>query len=234
MAVIKRSSSHDYSFFIAVNREEKNDSEWKSWGYHWNRYPNCYGCMDVNTGGSWVAVNDDAVVAILINKELTQKSGSISRAFVVLEAIYEAKLACDVIDFLSAKDFSSYKPFSIVAVDNQRMYYFTNEQSEHKNPTDKTLCGELFMINRSFPNDFGQSRVKSNYDKFLEATEPNPSIGEYKEWISILSETCYTDCPETELTMTLVSDQWKTLSSVIISIPSSGATPVIKDCEVVG
>lgn len=233
MTVIKRSSNHDYSFFIAVNREEKDNSEWKSWGYHWNQYQNCYGCMDMNTGGSWIAINNNAVVAILINRELTQKSGNMSRAFIILEAIKEAKQACDVIDFLTEGAFDRYKPFSVVAVDNRKIHYYTNEHSQYNSPLSKILCGDLFMINRSFPNDFNQTRVKNNYAKFLEAIEPNPEINEYTEWISILSETCYADYPEDELTMTLVSDQWRTLSSVIISIPANGANPVvIKDCEV--
>jgi len=233
MAVIKRSENCDFSFFVAVNREEKNNSEWKSWGYHWSHYPDCYGCKDVNTGGSWIAINDNAVLSILINRELTRNSGHMSRAFIVLEAINGAKRACDVVDTLSTRDFSCYKPFSVVVVDKQKICYYTNENTEAQtNPADKTLYGDLFLVNRSFPNDFSQTRVMKNYYRFLKATEPNPSLNEYTEWISILSETCYTDCPETEFSMTLISDQWRTLSSVIISIPASGAYPVIRDCEV--
>ena len=91
---------------------------------------------------------------------------------------------------------------------------------------------ELTMVNRSFPNDFSQQRIRNNYTKFLSAAEPNPDVFDYVEWQDILSKTCYTDSMETEFTMTLISDKWRTLTSSIIAIPRNGTFPLIRDCEV--
>lgn len=88
------------------------------------------------------------------------------------------------------------------------------------------------MINRSYPNDLSQQRISNNYQKFIVAAEPNPEIFDYAEWQTILSEVCYTDSIETEYTMTLISDTWRTLTSSIIAIPQDGTFPQIKDCEV--
>lgn len=231
IAITKRSSNPDYAFFVVMNREERNGLAWKPWGYHWNTHLNCYGCLDVATGGSWIAINDSSVLAMLINRESSSESEE-SRALVVLDALDGARTARDVKTFLTERDLTCYRPFNLIAVDCETVQYYTNQKAPHEDFDDSVLCGDLVMTNRSFPNDFNEARIKNNYDKFLKAGEPNPSTGDYAEWIALLSETCHTDSPETEFTMTLVSDHWRTLSSAIISIPSSRAFPIIQDCEV--
>lgn len=232
VAVIKRSKNPKYSFFIAVNREEKNDRSYKLWGYHWNNYPGIYGCLDVKSGGTWIAINAYGVFAVLLNKELLPSSGGKSRSHILLEILHNSKSATLVAENLSAKDFKEYKPFNIIIIDKKEAFHFSNEDETGTKSLCQLLNTELTMINRSYPNDLSQQRISNNYQKFIDAAEPNPDIFDYAEWQTILSEVCYTDSIETEYTMTLISDTWRTLTSSIIAIPQDGTFPQIKDCEV--
>lgn len=232
VAVIKRSKNPKYAFFIAINREEKNEIMYKLWGYHWCNYSDIYGCLDINSGGTWIALNTYGVFGALLNKEPTPSSGTKSRSHILLESLHNSSSATSVVEQLSARDFEKYKPFNIVVIDKKHAFYFTSESNMHKQASYQLLDDELTMVNRSFPNDFSQQRIRNNYTKFLSAAEPNPDVFDYVEWQDILSETCYTDSMETEFTMTLISDKWRTLTSSIIAIPRNGTFSSIRDCEV--
>lgn len=231
MAVVKRAQTAKYSYFIAVNREEKNFLQWKTWGFHWSAYPDCYGCLDIASGGSWIAVNEHTVLAILINRERQFETGQKSRAYIVLKALHNARNATTVISRLQSTDWSGFSPFNIVVVDKKSAYCYSNYGGKFLNKTT-FKCG-LMMVNRSDPNDFSQVRIKYNWDRFLAANEPNPPDSDYTDWFQILSTRCFTNSPDTELGMTLISDDWRTLSSTIVSIPSNGSFPEIMDFEVI-
>lgn len=232
VAVIKRSKSPKYAFFVSINREEKNENAYKLWDYHWCNYPNIYGCLDIKSGGTWIALNTYGVFGALLNKESIPSSGTKSRSHILLESLHNSSSATSVVEQLSARDFEKYKPFNIVIIDKKHAFYFTSESNMHIQTSYQFLDDELTMVNRSFPNDFSQQRIRNNYTKFLSAAEPNPDVFDYVEWQDILSETCYTDSMETEFTMTLISDKWRTLTSSIIAIPRNGTFPSIRDCEV--
>lgn len=229
VAVIKRSKNPKYAFFVAINREEKNEIKYKSWDYHWHNYSDVYGCLDIKSGGTWVALNIYGVFGALLNKESIPSSGAKSRSHILLEALHNTSSATSVVEQLSARNFEKYKPFNIVIIDKRHAYYFTSESKTRIQTPYQLLDDELTMVNRSFPNDLAQQRIRNNYTKFLSAAEPNPDIFDYVEWQDILSETCYTDSIETEFTMTLISDKWRTLTSSIIAIPQNETFPLIRD-----
>lgn len=232
VAVIKRSKNPKYAFFVAINRDEKNEIEYKLWSYHWYNYSDIYGCLDIKSGGTWIALNTYGVFGALLNKESKPSSGTKSRSHILLETLHNSSSATSVVEQLSARTFEKYKPFSIVVIDKKHAFYFASESNMDTHASYQLLDNELTMVNRSFPNDLSQQRIRNNYTRFLRAAEPNPDVSDYVEWQDILSETCYTDSIETEFAMTLISDKWRTLTSCIIAIPQDGTFPSIKDIEV--
>ena len=189
VAVIKRSKSPKYAFFISINREEKNENAYKLWDYHWCNYPNIYGCLDIKSGGTWIALNTYGVFGALLNKESIPSSGTKSRSHILLESLYNSSSASSVVEQLSARDFEKYKPFNTVIIDKKHAFYFTSESNMHIQTSYKFLDDELTMVNISFPNDFSQQRIRNNYTKFLSAAEPNPDVFDYVEWQDILAKT---------------------------------------------
>lgn len=230
MAVIKRSQTAKYSYFIATNREEKSTLQWKTWGFHWYAYPDCYGCLDIASGGSWIAVNKYAVLAILINREWQFETSRKSRAYIILKALHNARNAAIVISRLQSTDWSGFRPFNIVVVDKKFAHCYSYYDGKFLNKTE--FKSGFMMVNRSNPNDFSQARIRFNWNKFLLANEPNPVKCDYTDWFQILSSRCFTNSPDTEFGMTLISNEWRTLSSTIVSIPSNGDFPEIMDFEV--
>lgn len=226
IAVIKRSVNEEYSYFIAFNRDELNDKKWETWGYHWEHYPNVFGFLDLETGGTWLARNDNGVVGFLINRECANKQLLNTRANIVLIALSNAKTAINAVNRINNSKIDDIRPFNFIAVDHTNIVYLSNCCDK----AVKTKLNEtLIMINRSFPNDFNEIRIKNNYLKFKSVEEPNPEKSNYLYWERILKKCSYTDNTNTEFTMSLVSDKWRTLSSSIIAIRRSGELPVIKD-----
>lgn len=226
IAVIKRSTNQDYSFFIAFNRDEAIAKKWIPWDYHWKHFPNVFGFLDVDTGGTWLARNDDGVVAFLINRESENKQSLNSRAYVVLNVLSKAKTALETRKYVNNSNIREIKPFNFIAVDKANVVYWSNICNKGM---QTILYENLIMINRSFPNDFKEIRINNNYLKFKFIKEPDPERNNYSCWERILKECSFTDGVNTEFTMSLISENWKTLSSSIIAIRRDGNLPVIKE-----
>ncbi len=226
IAVIKKSNNIKYSYFIAFNRDESIEKKWKTWGYHWVKYPNIFGFLDIDTQGTWLARNDYGVVAFLLNRESENTHNLLTRAYIVLHLLNNAKTAVQAIEYANKYNISNIKPFNLVAVDRENVVYISNCQNEGKG---KILKESLIIINRSYPNDFNEIRIKRNYPKFEHLAEPDPEKKYYSFWESVLKECSFLNGTKNEFSMSLVSKSWRTLSSSIITIKKDGTMPIIYD-----
>ena len=93
IAFILRRLQCDWPFLIASNRDEISAREWTKPARHWVDRKNIRGGLDHQAGGTWLALNDNGVMAIVLNREgsLGFLKGKRSRGELPLEALDHAE-----------------------------------------------------------------------------------------------------------------------------------------------
>lgn len=229
IVVIKKSINPDFSFFLGLNRDEKYIKRWDDISNHWKLYPDIWGYRDHDTGGTWFAYNEH-LTAILINRESHNYERLCSRSKIVLIALHNATSVKIALDNLSKENVNCYKPFNIIILNNKNIVLATNYYNNKVNCQlyITSIKDDLVLINRSFPNDFGEKRIRLNIEKFQRLNEPKPKENDWADWEQILTTECYAEVPEDESSFWLNSKEWGTLLSEIIVIPrKKNQTPII-------
>jgi hypothetical protein len=87
--ILLRRPDHDWPLLLAANRDEMTARPWLSPARHWHEYPNVVAGVDRLAGGSWLGLNDEGVVAIVMNRygTLGPQAGRRSRGELVLKAL---------------------------------------------------------------------------------------------------------------------------------------------------
>ena len=82
-----------WPLLLAANRDELRGRPSRAPGRHWPDRPHVRGGLDLEAGGTWLGVNDDGVVAAVLNRRgtLGPQPGKRSRGELVLEALDHAE-----------------------------------------------------------------------------------------------------------------------------------------------
>ena len=94
--VVDRRPGADWPVVLAANRDERLSRPWRPPARHWDDRPDVIGGFDDAAGGSWIALNDDGVAAVVLNRRdsLGPEEGKRSRGELVLEAVDHADERC--------------------------------------------------------------------------------------------------------------------------------------------
>ena len=111
--VLLRQPKDNWPLLIAANRDEMIGRQWDPPGRHWLNRENVVGGLDHLAGGSWMGLNDEGVVACILNRRdsLGPDPSLRSRGEIVLEALDHAD-AVDAAEALTALDGRSYRSFN--------------------------------------------------------------------------------------------------------------------------
>ena len=90
--IILRRPDHEWPVIIGANRDEMNNRPWKPPARHWEDRPDVIAGLDETAGGTWLGVNEDGVVAAVLNRfgTLGPAEGKRSRGELPLEALDHA------------------------------------------------------------------------------------------------------------------------------------------------
>jgi len=122
--VILRRPEAKWPLVMAANRDERQSRPWRPPARHWQDRPDVVAGRDVTAGGSWLGVNDDGVVAAVLNRPgtLGPERGKRSRGELVLEALDHAE-AATAAEALADIDPQSYRPFNLVIADRYDAFW---------------------------------------------------------------------------------------------------------------
>lgn len=116
--VILIRADDNWPVIIATNRDEMTDRSWASPARHWPDRVHVTAGLDQQAGGTWLAINDDGVVAGILNRmnSLGPDAGKRSRGELPLDALDhgDAKTAAEA---LSNLDPAAWRPFNLVIAD---------------------------------------------------------------------------------------------------------------------
>lgn len=144
--VMLRRPEARWPLIVAANRDELENRPWRPPARHWPDRPEVVAGQDVTAGGSWFGVNDDGLVAAILNRPgtLGPADGKRSRGELVLEALdhAEARLAAEALSDLNPE---SYRPFNLVIADRYEAFWLCHagNRSSFRIRTPKGVWREI-------------------------------------------------------------------------------------------
>ncbi|WP_219693092.1 hypothetical protein, partial [Clostridioides difficile] len=91
----------------------------------------------------------------------------------ILKILKDAMSINQVLHNINNLDINNIKPFNLIVMNKNNVYYISNRKNNKRIKIIKKLDNKLILLNRSFPNDMNQIRIKSNYRIFKKIKEPN-------------------------------------------------------------
>jgi uncharacterized protein with NRDE domain len=213
--VIAYQPQKEWSIIVAANRDERLDRKWESPGRHWLDNPQVIGGLDVLSKGTWLAINDNGIMACILNRQGTLGGlpGKKSRGQLVIDAL---KVDCidDAVAAVKLIDASEFSGFQFLVADGNRAYWLESDGtyiSTHLVPVGVSMITSLGM------NNLDCSRTKRHLDTFQQTSLPNPDFyDEWDLWIKILQRRASVESRDG---MTIVTDKnYGTVCSALIGL----------------
>lgn len=217
--VVLRRPDHRWPILIGANRDEMAGRPWRPPGRHWEDRDNVVGGLDELAGGSWLGLNDEGVVAAILNRTgtLGPQQGKRSRGELVLEALDHAD-AVDAADALIHLDAAAYRPFNMIIADNRDAFWL---RADGENFRAIPLAEGMTMLTASEANDDGDPRIKSFLPRFRNAPVPDPDAGQWHAWQDLLATRVPHGVRDRKAGLTFQLDTgFGTQSSALIALPS--------------
>lgn len=224
--VILRRPNHDWPLLLAANRDEMNDRPWESPARHWSDRPHVTGGLDTLAGGTWMGLNDDGLVACVLNRmnTLGPDPDKRSRGELPLEALdhAEAIIAADALSFI---DPGAYRPFNLVVADALTAWWIKNDG---ETVSAHAIEPGLSMITAHDLNDTsGSARMRKHLPRFRAAPSPNPDEedgkGDWFAWIGLLGDD--RGASDERMSVALESG-FATVSSSLVALAAPQHPPV--------
>lgn len=181
---------HPWPLLLAGNRDEMATRPWRAPARHWPDRPRVIGGLDLLGGGSWLGLNDDGVVAVVLNRlgTLGPERGKRSRGELVLEALdhAEAEAAAEALGDL---DPEAWRPFNLVVADATGAFLITHRAASVE---VAPVPPGLHMLTAHELNDSAADpRIARHLPRFRAAPppEPGPDPADWGAWPVLLAET---------------------------------------------
>jgi len=227
--VILRRPGHDWPLILAANRDEMIERPWQPPARHWFDRPQVLAGLDELAGGTWLGLNDDGVVAAVLNRRgsLGPEGGKRSRGELVLEALDhgEAEAAAAALLHLDPR---AYRTFNLVIADAENCYWLRNRGADWPGriEIDAPLTG-LSMLTAGDLNDHTSPRIRTYLPRFRDAAAPAPDQetgGDWSAWQALLRSRDYDPEDGPMAAMSLATEgEFATVSSSLIALPARPA-----------
>ena len=223
--IIDRRPEDSWPVVIAANRDERGSRPWRAPARHWDDRPEVVGGFDDAAGGSWMGINDDGVVAILLNRRgtLGPQAGKRSRGELVLEALdhADAAAAAAALVHLNA---GAYRPFNLVLADNRDAIWLANRGRGRVEAIP--IPDGVSLIAADDLNDPRGPRDRFR-PAFAAAPRPDPAGGDWSAWQALLTrrDPDPVDGPRGGLCVVTDGD-YGTVSSSLVALPAAVSAQV--------
>ncbi len=220
--VVLHRPGHDWPLVLAANRDEMAERPWRPPARHWPDRPNVRAGIDEFAGGTWLGVNDDGVVAGILNRRdsLGPDSRLRTRGELVLEALDHAD-AADAVAALADVDGRSYRSFNMVVADNRDAFWLRSLGAIAGGRVEvHELPDGLAMLTAHDLDDSASARIRTFLPRFRAAPAPDPGADDWVAWEELLASRDHAPDADAGEAMTVVTDfGFGTLSSSLIALP---------------
>jgi len=214
--VILRRPDHDWPVLIGANRDEMNNRPWQNPARHWDDRPNVIAGIDEEAGGTWLGLNDEGVIACVLNRfgTLGSHPDFRSRGELPLEALdhAEAVTAAEAFKDLNPK---AYRPFNMIIADFRTAWWIKNDGIKIE---VIEIEEGLSMLSAQDLNDVENSdRLKMHLPRFRNAPVPDPDSDDWMAWQALMGSD--KSIKDTRGAMQIETDiGFETVSSTLIAL----------------
>ncbi len=222
IAFILRRLQCDWPFLIASNRDEISAREWTKPARHWVDRKNIRGGLDHQAGGTWLALNDNGVMAIVLNREgsLGFLKGKRSRGELPLEALdhAEARIAAEALSMIKPE---SYRTFNLVVADSVDAFWLKSTGVRGSKVKTYEIPFGFSVITANDLNDRNCTRINKGLLELEKLEVPAPEKNNWGDWKKLLASNEL----GIELSANVTNNErgettFGTVSSSIIGIPN--------------
>ena len=219
--VILRREAHPWPVLIAANRDELRDRPWTPPARHWADRRHVVAGRDDLGGGTWLALNDDGVVAAILNRRhsLGPAEGKRSRGELPLEAVDHAE-ASVAANALSMIDPLSYRSFNLLIADNRDAFWLKSTGEAGSSIIVTPIPPGLSMITAYDLNDQKSPRIRRHLPKFQAAPVPDPDKNDWFAWQGLLAQRARDNEPPGTAMTVSGAGGFGTGSSSLIALPA--------------
>jgi hypothetical protein len=206
-----------WPLLVGANRDERLDRAFLPPGRYWPDEPRTVAGRDVLGGGSWFGVNDDGVVATIVNgmDRLGPLAGKASRGGLVVRALRERD-ARGAASAIGALDAASYRGFTLLVAD--RTTAFAVSSDERAISVDELAPG-YHMVTPDGVDAAASPRYAAHFPAFRAATQPDPAAGDWTSWTDLLRRADEDD-PHRAMTV-VTAHAFGTVCSSLLALPAA-------------
>jgi hypothetical protein len=216
---------HRWPLIAGANRDERIGRAFLPPGRHWPGAPRVLAGKDVAGGGSWFGVNDDGVVATIVNgmDRLGPLPGKASRGDLVLRALgaASASVAAATIGALPA---ARYRGFTLIVADRESAFAVHSDEREI---AVAPLAPGHHMATPDGYDVVTSPRYAAHFPAFAAAAPPEPERGDWSAWEELLRRVDDDD-PHRAMTVVTPHDFGTVCSGLVAVAAEHGALPYVR------
>ncbi len=221
--VVLHRPGHAWPMLFAANRDEVRTRPWLPPGRHWPDRPNVVAGLDQLAGGTWLGINDEGVVAAVMNRvgTLGPAPDKRSRGELVLEALDHAD-ATSAAEALAELDPNAYRPFNLLVADHGCAHWLRHADAGGSGEIEVIAPPPgLFMLTARDCNDESCARIRGYLPRFRAAPLPDPDLGNWAAWEALLASRDFDSEAGPPGAMTIVTGGgFGTVSSALLALPA--------------
>lgn len=221
--VFLRRPDHPWPLILGANRDEMMDRPWRVPGRHWPDRENVVAGIDELAGGSWLGVNDEGVVAGILNRKdsLGPDENLRSRGELVLEALDQTD-AVYAVEAIADLNPASYRSFNLFVADNRDAWWLRSIGPKARKVEVFEIPEGVSMLTAWDLNAEGSVRTSFHLPLFTDAVQPDPENQEWQRWEELMGSTDHAPNSVTGEAMLIQTDRgFGTLSTSLIALESS-------------
>jgi uncharacterized protein with NRDE domain len=220
--VILRRPGEAWPVILGANRDEMSDRPWRPPARHWEDRPEVTAGLDELSGGSWMGVNKDGLVAAVLNRygTLGPQAGKRSRGELVLEALDHAEAGTAALALADVNP-AAYRGFNLVVADSRAAYWLTLRAEGEPVEVQPIRPGLSILTAREL-NDPESPRIARYRPLFEAAPPPEPEKDDWRDWKALLSSRDYDEEAGPGGAMAIdLGNGFRTVSSSLLALPEN-------------
>jgi uncharacterized protein with NRDE domain len=224
--VLLRQPGAPWPLLLAANRDELSSRPARPPARHWPDRPFVRGGLDLGAGGTWLGLNDDGLVAAVLNRRgtLGPAPGKRSRGELVLEALdhAEARAAAEA---LASLDPAAWRPFNLIVADAADAFWLRHAGDGPIRVVP--IAAGLHMIEAGELDDPASARIARFRPQFAFVAAPDPAGGDWAAWERLLADRTARGADPRDAMCIVTDGEYGTVSSALVALPRYPTEPAV-------
>jgi len=216
--VVLRRPGHPWPLLLAANRDELSSRPARPPARHWPDRSHVVAGLDELARGTWMGLNDDGLVAAVLNRRgtLGPASGKRSRGELVLDALDHAE-AYIAAEALAALDPDAWRPFNLVLADAVDAFWVRHagDGAIRVAPVPEGVS----LLDAGELNDAISPRTRRYLPLFRETPAPDPDAGDWSSWVEILADRTSASGEPRDAMCVVTEGEYGTVSASLLALP---------------